>query len=110
MFISLIWLAYLKNQVEMYLPIYISLISSITFLYYAWDKRKAVQSNYKKVRRIPERHLHFLALIGGWPGALFAQQVLRHKSQKNGFIIVLWGCIALNISLNCYIWHVFVRI
>ena len=88
----------------MYLPIYVSLISCITFVYYTWDKRKAVQSNHKKVSRIPERHLHLLALFGGWPGALIAQQSLRHKSQKRVFIAVLWVCIVVNICFLGYFW------
>ena len=104
LFIALFWLAYLNNEVEMYLPIYVSLISCITFVYYTWDKRKAVQSNHKKVSRIPERHLHLLALFGGWPGALIAQQSLRHKSQKRVFIAVLWVCIVVNICFLGYFW------
>ena len=106
-FIALLWLAYLNHKIEMFVPIYISLLSGITFLYYAWDKRKAVQSNRKQVSRIPERHLHLCALLGGWPGALVAQQTLRHKSQKRVFIVILWLCIAVNLSLGSYVWYVY---
>jgi uncharacterized membrane protein YsdA (DUF1294 family) len=37
-----------------------------------------------------------LALIGGWPGALIAQQVLRHKSRKNAFQFMFWMTVVLN--------------
>ena len=37
-----------------------------------------------------------LALIGGWPGALVAQQVFRHKSRKVVFQFALWTTVALN--------------
>ena len=65
---------------------------------YAWDKRQAKRSLHKKVNRTPERALQLLALIGGWPGALIAQQLLRHKSQKRRFIIVLWLCVLVNVA------------
>jgi heme/copper-type cytochrome/quinol oxidase subunit 3 len=38
-----------------------------------------------------------LSLVGGWPGALVAQQKLRHKSQKQSFRIVFW----ITVLLNC---------
>ncbi|WP_147463771.1 DUF1294 domain-containing protein, partial [Pseudomonas amygdali] len=28
--------------------------------------------------------------LGGWPGALLAQQVFRHKTRKVSFQIVFW--------------------
>lgn len=65
---------------------------------YAWDKRQAKRSSHTKVNRTPERTLQLLALFGGWPGALLAQQLLRHKSQKRRFIIVLWLCVLVNIG------------
>jgi uncharacterized membrane protein YsdA (DUF1294 family) len=38
-----------------------------------------------------------LALAGGWPGALLAQQVLRHKSTKREFRQVFWATVLLNV-------------
>ena len=35
-------------------------------------------------------------VAGGWPGALIAQQTLRHKSKKTSFIIVLWATVIIN--------------
>lgn len=52
--------------------------SGITFIAYALDKRAAKKQSW----RIQESRLHLLALLDGWPGALLAQQVLRHKSAK----------------------------
>jgi uncharacterized membrane protein YsdA (DUF1294 family) len=66
--------------------------SVAAFAAYAWDKSAAQRGGW----RLSERTLHFLALIGGWPGALLAQQVLRHKSRKQPFRIVFWFTVALN--------------
>ena len=48
-------------------------MSVITALVYVVDKRKAVQGR----ERISERTLHSFELLGGWPGALLAQQLLE---------------------------------
>ena len=82
------------------MPVYVSVLSAITFLMYAWDKRQAKLSAHKKVNRTPERTLQFFTLFGGWPGALLAQQLLRHKSQKRRFIVVLWLCIVVNVGCS----------
>jgi uncharacterized membrane protein YsdA (DUF1294 family) len=99
LFISIVWFVHFQWGVTILAPTYITAISAITFIMYAWDKHKAKQSVNKKVTRTSERTLHLLALCGGWPGALIAQQLLRHKSQKKRFITVLWVCILLNVVL-----------
>ncbi|KKO47541.1 hypothetical protein VT06_16535, partial [Arsukibacterium sp. MJ3] len=59
-------------------------LSLLTFVVYAQDKQKAQQAG----QRTPEKTLQLLALFGGWPGALLAQQYLRHKSNKKPFLWV----------------------
>jgi uncharacterized membrane protein YsdA (DUF1294 family) len=98
-FIFILWVAHFKWGITIFAPTFISTLSVVTFIMYAWDKHKAKQSVNKKVTRTSERTLHLLALCGGWPGALIAQQLLRHKSQKKRFITILWVCILLNIVL-----------
>jgi uncharacterized membrane protein YsdA (DUF1294 family) len=68
-------------------------LSVFTYLVYAKDKSAAMNDRW----RTPEATLHLLALIGGWPGALVAQQTLRHKSVKNSFRIIFW----LTAVFNC---------
>ncbi len=66
--------------------------SVVTFLAYALDKSAASRNAW----RTPENTLHSLALLGGWPGALAAQRLLRHKSAKKSFQISFWGTVVLN--------------
>lgn len=67
--------------------------SAFTFAAYALDKSAAQRGAW----RIAEKHLHLLALAGGWPGALLAQQRLRHKSVKADFRAVFWATVLLNV-------------
>ena len=69
------------------------LMSVITYLAYAKDKRAAIKGEW----RIPEKTLQLLALLGGWLGALIAQQQFRHKTQKQPFKMVFYICCGLNV-------------
>jgi uncharacterized membrane protein YsdA (DUF1294 family) len=64
-------------------------------LFYAADKAAARRGS----RRVSEATLHLLALLGGWPGAMVAQEVFRHKTVKQPFRIVFWGSVAGNVLL-----------
>lgn len=74
-------------------------LSLLTYGAYWWDKAAAS----KAAQRTPESTLHLLSLIGGWPGALMAQQRLRHKSVKQPFRAVFWLTVALNIAALGYL-------
>jgi uncharacterized membrane protein YsdA (DUF1294 family)/cold shock CspA family protein len=67
--------------------------SLVTFMAYRIDKSAAENGRW----RTPEKTLHLLALIGGWPGALVAQNRLRHKSSKASFLLTFW----ITVVLNC---------
>jgi uncharacterized membrane protein YsdA (DUF1294 family)/cold shock CspA family protein len=79
-------------------PAWIALLylaaSAVTFLAYAIDKSAARSGQW----RTKESTLHVLALAGGWPGALLAQQLLRHKSAKAEFRLVFWGTVLANVG------------
>lgn len=62
------------------------LASLLAFGLYLHDKRSALRSGW----RTPEARLHLVELLGGWPGALIAQQWLRHKTRKLSFQLVFW--------------------
>jgi len=73
-------------------PLYYILFSIVAFAVYAWDKSAARVGAW----RTPENRLHVLALLGGWPGALIAQQLLRHKSRKASFRFLFWVTVVIN--------------
>ncbi|WLH15336.1 DUF1294 domain-containing protein [Pseudomonas hefeiensis] len=68
------------------------LVSMVAFLLYWSDKRKARTDAW----RTPENVLHAVELAGGWPGALLAQQVFRHKTRKVSFQVVFWFIVLLH--------------
>jgi uncharacterized membrane protein YsdA (DUF1294 family)/cold shock CspA family protein len=70
------------------------LMSGITLIAYAMDKSAARQGKW----RTKESTLQIMSLCGGWPGALIAQNWLRHKSQKVSFRVVLWCAVTLNTA------------
>jgi uncharacterized membrane protein YsdA (DUF1294 family) len=72
--------------------------SLLTFVMYAIDKSAARKGHW----RTQESTLHFMSLAGGWPGALVAQQKLRHKSRKKSFRSVFWATVLLNVGV--FIW------
>jgi len=80
-------------------PVYYLALSVATFIVYAIDKWAARNHRW----RTSERTLHLLALIGGWPGALIAQQVFRHKSRKEAFRVVFWATVVLNCAAFAWI-------
>lgn len=83
------WLGKLPKLVP---AIYV-VASLFAFAVYAWDKSAAQNGEW----RTQESTLHLLALIGGWPGALFAQKLLRHKSKKTSFQVMFW----MTVLVNC---------
>lgn len=61
-------------------------MSLLSFCLYWRDKRQARSGGW----RTPENILHGSELFGGWPGALVAQQVFRHKTRKLSYQLVFW--------------------
>ncbi|MDI3353145.1 DUF1294 domain-containing protein [Pseudomonas sp. UYIF39] len=68
------------------------LVSLLAFLLYWSDKRRARADHW----RTPENVLHAVELAGGWPGALLAQQLFRHKTRKVSFQLLFWMIVLLH--------------
>ena len=66
--------------------------SLVAFGLYWYDKQQARTGQW----RTPENVLHGVEPLGGWPGALVAQQVFRHKTRKVSYQVFFWLIVALH--------------
>jgi uncharacterized membrane protein YsdA (DUF1294 family) len=86
------------SSVSILLVVYLSwtLVASVfcSALYYV-DKRQAIHDN----RRISEKQLHLIELAGGWPGAVIARQVFRHKTRKLAYRLRFWLIVVVHVLL-----------
>lgn len=67
-------------------------MTPITILYYAEDKRRALQHQW----RISNFYLHCFEIMGGWPGALLAQNEYRHKLRRGAYQYGFWAIVAIH--------------
>lgn len=79
------WQVFERSGVFWPLLIYLGM-SLVSIMPYWHDKHTAQNGEW----RTPEKQLHTVELLGGWPGALFAQQWLRHKTKKASYQAVFW--------------------
>jgi uncharacterized membrane protein YsdA (DUF1294 family) len=59
-----------------------------------WDKRRAKNDQW----RIKEETLLVWALVGGWPGGIWAMRRFRHKTSKRSFQAKYVLVVLLNIG------------
>ena len=85
----------LSGRLPFIVPIVYGAVSLLTMLLYGIDKSAAK----KEKRRVSEAKLHILSLLGGWPGALLAQQIFKHKRSKSSFMRVYWVTVLVNLIL-----------
>jgi uncharacterized membrane protein YsdA (DUF1294 family)/cold shock CspA family protein len=69
-----------------------SAMSIVAFVMYWYDKSASRIGRW----RTRESTLHLVGLFGGWPGALVAMQVFRHKSSKQSFRNAFWVTVVAN--------------
>ena len=78
---------------------WILIASLIAFIAHGRDKRAARLGR----RRTPERTLHLLELIGGWPGALLAMTVFHHKTRKASYFLVTASIVVAWIAVGVFV-------
>jgi uncharacterized membrane protein YsdA (DUF1294 family)/cold shock CspA family protein len=81
----LAWASWAGRLPPWMLPIW-GALNAWTFVAYWRDKWAAQKGRW----RTPEDTLHLWGLLGGWPLARLAQQLLRHKSRKASFQSMYW--------------------
>lgn len=94
-FFGVLGLFTMSGQVPSIVPIIYGAVSLLTLLFYGIDKSAAKKDKW----RISEAKLHLLSLSGGWPGALLAQQMFKHKRSKSAFMRVYWLTVIVNLIL-----------
>jgi uncharacterized membrane protein YsdA (DUF1294 family)/cold shock CspA family protein len=70
-------------------------MSLVCSLFYAQDKAAAQADEW----RTSESTLLLLGLVGGWPGAIVAQQMFRHKTSKVSFRVAFWLTVLVNVGV-----------
>ncbi|CAA0092340.1 Uncharacterised protein [Zhongshania aliphaticivorans] len=93
-FVAAIFGSYSLGYTPLIIGVLFLVASFVTYFYYAKDKKAAVTGTW----RVPENTLHILAICCGWPGALVAQERLRHKTKKLRFRVGLWLTVLVNIA------------
>lgn len=92
-FSAALGVAWVVLDLPWWLPALYGALSIVAFATYGIDKAAARGGR----RRISEQLLLTLGLLGGWPGALVAQQLFRHKTRKRSFRRAFWGTVVVNV-------------
>jgi len=93
-FVLVYWFVASRWSVSSWVAVAYVVASLIAFVAYAVDKSAARHRRW----RTPEATLHWFSLACGWPGALLAQQLLRHKSSKQAFVAKYWATVIANVA------------
>lgn len=94
LFVLLYAMADMRWQLSRWVAAGYLLASLICLILFTWDKAAALAGR----RRIAEKNLIIWSMLGGWPGAILAQSVLRHKIHKTAFRVRFWFATALNVA------------
>jgi uncharacterized membrane protein YsdA (DUF1294 family)/cold shock CspA family protein len=97
-FMALVGLGYLAGVVPAFLVLAYLVTSHITYGVYLWDKAGAVRGAWRADPRV----LYGLAFLGGWPGALIAQDRLRHLTKNDRFRRFFWLATLFNVLTACW--------
>ena len=83
---DVVWAAVITGSPWLLLAVWLAAINAVTFLIFGLDKWKARRKMRRaSVRRIPEKTLFLLALLGGSVGALLGMRVFHHKTLHKSF-------------------------
>lgn len=80
---------------------YLIAINAVGFIAMAWDK---MMSKMEK-KRIPEKSLFLIAVVGGSAGTWLGMQLVRHKTRHAGFVYgipLIFACQAAAAAFIIY--------
>lgn len=96
--LAILAITYLVSTVAWKLPLLVGAayigMSVICAGFYWHDKNAARSGEW----RTSEGTLIALGMLCGWPGAIVAQQLLRHKTTKPSFRVMHWFSVGLNLG------------
>ena len=92
---------WLRHQWPVEVVVAYAAMSVIAIVLYAVDKSAAKRGGW----RTQESTLHVVAMLGGWPGALLAQDMFRHKSSKAEFQSVFWITVVVNCGVLAWVFR-----
>ena len=78
------------------LIVYLIAVNVLAFAVYGWDKAR---SKVQGARRVPEKTLFLLALLGGSAGAVLGMRVWRHKTRHWYFKYGLPAILLVQLAL-----------
>lgn len=79
--------------------VYLLVMNVAAFLIMGADKKRAIAQK----RRIPEKTLFLLALLGGSLGAYMGMQSFRHKTKHLKFTVGLPAILVVHLALGLYL-------
>lgn len=94
-FVAAFAVAYFAADLPLWIPALYLVMSGVGFAAYGVDKSAAKAGR----RRVSEQTLLAVGVLGGWPGALVAQQVFRHKTRKRSFRRMYWFTVVINVAV-----------
>ena len=81
-------------QFALFMVVLLAVINLGSIIAIWWDKRRAKQGKW----RVKEETLLVWALVGGWPGGIWAMRRFRHKTSKGSFIAKYAFVVILNVA------------
>ena len=82
------------------LAVYLIAVNALSFAVYGWDKAR---SKVQGARRVPEKTLFLLALLGGSVGAVAGMRVWHHKTRHWYFKYGLPAILLAQLALAWYL-------
>lgn len=91
---------YVGRDIMEWTILYLTAVNLAAFLLFAADKKRAKE----KKRRISEKTLFAISLLGGSLGGLLAMQIFRHKTKHLSFLVGIPACLIANAAA---LWLIF---
>ena len=79
--------------------LFILVINLISFCIMGWDKKCAINNNY----RISEKEIFIISILGGSIGTLIGMKIFHHKTQKKKFQLGIPIIVVIQIIISIII-------